>query len=66
MHHPTGRITHTTAFGALAGKKNSSMSPPRGIDPMTHRTMSEGSYHRPTSHSTVRSVPQVLTPGVFL
>ena len=27
MHHPTDRIAHTTAFGALAGTKNSSKGP---------------------------------------
>ena len=27
------------------------MVPPLGIDPMTHRTMSERSYHGATSHS---------------
>ena len=32
-----------TSRGALAGKRNSSMGPPWGIDPMTHRTMSERS-----------------------
>ena len=41
MHHPTDRITHTTAFvtphrGALAGTRNSSMGPPH-----------EGSIRRP-------------------
>ena len=40
MHHPTDRITHTTAFfntsrcytssGVLAGMRNSSMGPPHG------------------------------------
>ena len=35
---------HYTSFGALAGTRNSSMGPPRGIDPMTHYTMSEH-YH---------------------
>ena len=45
MHHPTDRITHTMAFviphGALAGARNSSMGPPRGIDVMTHLTIRE-------------------------
>ena len=41
MHHPTDRITHTTAFvtasrGALAGTRNSSVGPPH-----------EGSIRRP-------------------
>ena len=40
MHHPTDRITHTTAFDtpALAGTRNSSMGPPH-----------EGSIRRPTA-----------------
>ena len=43
MHHPTNRITHTTAFvcnsrGALAGTRNSPMGPPH-----------EGSIRRPIS-----------------
>ena len=50
MHHPTDRITHNhdlcyTSRGALAGTRNSSMGPPWRIDPTTHRTMSELSYH---------------------
>ena len=40
-----------TSCGALAGTKNSSMGPPWWIDPMTHRTMSERSYHGATSCS---------------
>ena len=56
MHHPTDRITHTTwplltSRGGLAGTRNSPMGPPWRIDPMTHRTMSERSYHRATSCS---------------
>ena len=46
MHHPPYRITHTTAFVTLAGRRNSSMGPPFRIDPTTHRTMSERSYHK--------------------
>ena len=38
MHHPTDRITHTTAFDTLAGTRNSSMGP--------HH---EGSIRRPTA-----------------
>ena len=46
MHHPTDRIAHTTAWcGELAGTRNSSMGPPWMIDPTTHQTMSESSYH---------------------
>ena len=33
--------------------RNSSMGPPLRIDPMTHCTTSERSYHGATSHSTV-------------
>ena len=40
-----------TSCGALAGTRNSSMGPPWRIDPTTHRTMSERSYHRATSRS---------------
>ena len=40
-----------TSRGALAGTRNSSMGPPGRIDPTTHRTMSEGSYHGATSRS---------------
>ena len=41
-----------TSRGALAGTRNSSMDPPWRIDPMTHRTMSERSYHGATSRSS--------------
>ena len=34
-----------TSCGALAGTRNSSMGPPQKINPTTHRTMSERSYH---------------------
>ena len=41
-----------TNRGALAGTRNSSMGPPPWrIDPTTHRTMSERSYHGATSRS---------------
>ena len=40
-----------TSRGALAGTRNSSMGPPCMIDPTTHRTMSERSYHGATSRS---------------
>ena len=40
-----------TSRGALAETRNSSMGPPWRIDPMTHWTMSERSYHEATSHS---------------
>ena len=41
-----------TSRGALVGMRNSSMGPPWGITP-THRTISECSYHRATSHSSL-------------
>ena len=41
-----------TSRGALAGTRNSSMGPPWRIDPTTHRTMSERSYHGATSRSS--------------
>ena len=37
--------------GALAGTRNISMGPPRRIDPTTHCTMNERSYHGATSRS---------------
>ena len=40
-----------TSCGALAGTRNSPMGPPWRIDPTTHRTMSERSYHGATSRS---------------
>ena len=45
-----------TSRGALAGTRNSPMGPPWRIDPMTHRTMSEHSYHGATSRSTLVEV----------
>ena len=39
-----------TSRGALAGTRNSLMGSLWRFDPMTHRTMSERSYHRATSH----------------
>ena len=40
-----------TSRGALAGTRNSSMGSPWRIDPTTHRSMSERSYHGATSRS---------------
>ena len=40
-----------TSRGALAGTRNSLMGTPCRIDPTTHRTMSERSYHGATSRS---------------
>ena len=42
-----------TSCGALAGMRNSSMSPQWRIDPTTHHTMSERSYHRATFRSLI-------------
>ena len=39
-----------TSRGTLTGTRNSSMSPPWRIDPTTHRTMSERSYHGATGY----------------
>ena len=41
-----------TSRGPLPGARNISMGPPWRIDPTTHRTMSERSYHGATSCST--------------
>ena len=67
------RITHTTALcyrscGALVGTRNSSMGSPGRIDPMTHRTMSECSYHGTTSHSPISNkgtIIHLLSPYSF-
>ena len=45
-----------TSCGALAGTRNSSMGPPRKINPTTHRTMSERSYH-----TTSRSIQEQIS-----
>ena len=67
MHHPTDRITHVyhglcyTSRRALAGTRNSLMGPPWRMDPTTHRTMSERSYHGVTScsQSTILMTPVI-------
>ena len=46
-----------TSRGTLAWTRNSSMGPPWRIDPTTHRTMSERSYHGDTYRS-------LLHPGI--
>ena len=43
-----------TSRGALVGTRNSPMGPPWRIDPATHRTMSERSYHGATSCPTMK------------
>ena len=53
--HSTHHGLCYTSRGALAGTKNSSMDPtPCRIDPTTHRTMSERSYHGATSRCSAR------------
>ena len=60
MHHPTYRIAHITLFVIsdvehwLEGEKNSSMGPPRGIDPTTHRTVSYISLLKRTIRTRTR------------
>ena len=72
MHHHTDKIAHTTAFvtpvgrGTLAGTRNSSMGPSLRIDPTTHRTTSERSYHGATSRSSCVRVYQGYTLYVGL
>ena len=44
-------LTTELHLAPLDGTRNSSMGPPWRIDPTTHRTMSERSYHGATSHS---------------
>ena len=48
MHHPTERIAHTTAFVTPVVEREIAQW---RIDQMTHRTMSERSYHGATSRS---------------
>ena len=49
-----------TSRGSLAGTRNSPMGPPWRIDPTTHRTNSERSYHGATSRSSVTIRSQLL------
>ena len=55
IHHPTGRITHTTAFVTPVVEhwleREIAQWVHQRIDPMTHHTMSEQSYHGATSRS---------------
>ena len=48
----TYHVRWYTSRGALAGTRNSSMGPPRRIDPTTNRTMSERSNLGATSRSS--------------
>ena len=47
--------------GDLSGTRNSSMGPPWMIDPTTHCTMSERSYHGATSRSSHTQITPVIT-----
>ena len=67
MQHPTDRIVLCyTCRGALAGTRNSSTGPPCRIDPTTHHTMSEHSYHRATSRSIHKEMYNVLTGNIWV
>ena len=48
LYASSHRQDNTYHGGALDGRRNSSMGPPWRIDPTTHRTMSERSYHGAT------------------
>ena len=50
------------SYISLLGTRNSSMGPPWRIDPMTHRTMSEHSYHGARSRSLEREIAQWVHP----
>ena len=51
MHHPTDKIAHTMVFVIPVMKHWLEWEIAQWrIDPMTHHTMSERSYHRATSH----------------
>ena len=50
LYAPSHRQDNTY-HGTLSETRNSSMGPPWRIDPTTHRTMSERSYHGATSRS---------------
>ena len=56
MHHPTDRIAHTTTFVTTVvvhwlERKIAHWVHPMKINPTTHHTMSERSYHEATSRS---------------
>ena len=59
MHHPTDRIAHTMVFVIPVVKHWLEREIAQWVhsmkDPMTHRTMSERSYHRATSRSTMKN-----------
>ena len=51
MHHPTDRITHTTAFVTPVVEHWLEREIAQWVDPPTHRVMSERCYHGATSRS---------------
>ena len=51
MLHPTDRTAHTTAFVTPVVEHWLEREIAQWIDPTTHRTMSERSYHGATSRS---------------
>ena len=65
MNHPTDRIytCQHSSHGTLAG--NSSMGPPRRIDPTTHRTMNERSFPAGTRNSSM-CPPLMIDPTTHL
>ena len=54
-----------TSREALAGTRSSSMGPPWRIDPTTHRTMSEHSYHGSTSRSAFDKIISFVNNVLF-
>ena len=48
MHHPTDRIAHTKAFVTPVVEHWLERELAQWVDPTTHRTMSERSYHGAT------------------
>ena len=51
MHHPTDRIAHTTVFVTPVVEQWLEREIAQRIEPTTHRTISERSYHGATSRS---------------
>ena len=66
MHHPRQNSPYHghcyTSNGELSGMRNSSIGPPWRIDPTTHHTMSECSYHGATFRPTEGSIHQPIAP----
>ena len=57
--HNTYYDFYYTSREALAETRNSYMGPPWRIDPTTHRTMSERSYHGATDLSETAQIIEV-------